>query len=137
MHQAILTFAAFCTFIEGLLTERKFEYGKDDSYKTTRDNVLYFVSRRRAEEADAGMNRRELANMFMEGLPPMDEANVEQWLADFYIDIDNTDNEVEKQAYIETNNKLLRLLVLEYYGLLTTDEHVELNTFGHEGSDTD
>lgn len=117
MHAAILTYAALKQFVEAMLLAANFQRKPDDK-DTIDDELFWFVSLERADEF-ANANTREFAEMMLEGVEPMSEQNIGDWLDGFYCELHTYDNNVAKQQlYIEAHNGLLEAKLKHHYELI-------------------
>lgn len=96
------------------------ELVKDKEYKgepVTREDVMYFVASRLAEEANSSLNRRDWADLFLNGIPKLTEEGVNEWLDEFWIDWDEADTDTEKAAYFKELYELMDELILNFFGI--------------------
>lgn len=107
-----------------LTNERNWTRKFNDPWTTMRQDVFWFISLERADTASSQYSRSELATLFLNGLRPMDEADVEGWLEEQYIDFDHLD-EGKRDRYVEITNALMEARILKYFGLISNEEHEE------------
>lgn len=93
---------------------------KDKDYKgdpCVLEDVMRFVASRRAAEADESMSRRELTELFLEGIPKLTDDGVKDWLWLFFIDFYEETVEDGLEAYFKESYELLDGLILEFFGI--------------------